>query len=233
MARRPRCLVDDVDLDAPTPSPERRRHVERVLRVRDGDAVELIDGRGGFARAAWRRDGAPEIVERAPRRPPPHEAITLAIGSPRLPRLEWLVEKAVELGVTEIVPVELRHAERTPGDGRVERLRRKAEEALLQCRGLHATTIAAPTSLAEVLTRPWASIWVGVPPASGEPGGAAEPPPAPSWPLLVVVGPEGGLADDETDAVLAAGGRPVSLGPRVLRVETAAIALVTLSYAAR
>lgn len=229
MTRLPRCLVDDVDADAPAVPDDGRRHLERSLRVRDGDLVELVDGRGGRARAQWRRGASPHVVERAPRAAPPEASITLGVGAPRLPRLEWLVEKAAEFGVAEVVPVTLRFAERTPGDGRLDRLRRKAASALVQSGGLHATRIAPPTDLAELLARDWGSIWFGAPPDDAVDDAVEGAAPRP--PHLVVVGPEGGLADDEFAALEARGGRPVSLGPNVLRVETAAIALVALSYA--
>ncbi len=225
MTRTPRCLVDDVDAPTPNVDADMRRHLERSLRMRDGESVELVDGRGGWARATWQRGGTPVVVDRAPRAPCPADTISLAIGAPRLPRLEWLVEKAAELGVADVIPIETEHAERTPGRGRLERLRRKAASALLQSRGLHALAISEATSLDAALARGWDTIWLG-----STPDDAATPPPPARGRLLIVVGPEGGLTSEEHAAVETAGGQGVTIGPAVLRVETAAIALAALSY---
>ena len=123
----PRSLVDDLRPDEVVLDERARHHLERVLRLRVGEAVELVDGRGGLARARWAPAGRARIEERLPPQPPPRDAVVLAVAPPRLPRLEWLVEKGLEAGgtfvavnnkVSQSVPHLHTHVvPRTKGDG--------------------------------------------------------------------------------------------------------------------
>lgn len=226
MPHVPRCLVDDLEHDRVALDAGARRHLERVLRLRAGDPLELVDGRGGLASARWQADGHARVTARASRSPPDDDALVLAVAPPRLPRLEWLVEKACELGVAELVLLRTQRAERLPGEGRLARLARLGDEALLQCRRLHRMPVRPPTTLRELLARPRrGALWMGVPPRDGAPG---VPPPR-SGPLLGLVGPEGGFSDAEDALLRDAGAVPVVLGRTVLRVETAALALAILA----
>ena len=229
LSQPPRSLVDDLAPDEIALDERSRHHVERVLRVRAGEALELVDGRGGLARARWAASGRARIEERLPPQPPPRDALVLAVAPPRLPRLEWLVEKACELDVSELVLLDSARAERLPGEGRLERLQRIADEALLQCRRLHRMPVRAPIGLGALLARPRSGgLWLARPPAPGAAGRAGLAPRAQPG-LLVLVGPEGGLAADEEAAALAAGATPMALGSTTLRVETAALAMAVLA----
>jgi len=226
----PRSFVDDLQADEVTLDSRARHHLERVLRVRSGERVELVDGRGGLALARWTDAGRARIEERRPPEPPPRDAVVLAVAPPRLPRLEWLVEKACELDVAGLQLLDTARAERLPGEGRLERLQRIADEALLQCRRLHRMPVHAPVGLAELLARPRpGELWLAQPPRQPSPRAAA---PARRGGLLVLVGPEGGFDPDEEQAALAAGATPVALGATTLRVETAALALAVLARTA-
>jgi 16S rRNA (uracil1498-N3)-methyltransferase len=222
----PRCLVDDLEqdriaLDAPT-----RHHVERVLRVRAGEALELVDGAGGLAHACWEPDGHARVTARAPRAASDPGALVLAVAPPRAGRLEWLVEKACELGVGELVLLQTEHTERGPGAGRQARLERIADGALLQCRRLFRMPVREPVTLPALLARPRVgALWLGAPPRPGLPPRPARR----REPLLGLVGPEGGFSDAEERLALQAGACPVALGDTVLRVETAALALAVLA----
>ncbi len=233
MARIPRCLVaslDDPELDRDT-----RHHLARVLRLRPGAPIELVDGAGGLRAARWSGDARPAVDEGvASRAPPPADPLWLVVGPPRPSRLDWLVEKAAELGVDRLLLLRCEHAARSVGDARLLRLQRKAHEALLQCRRLHALEVAGETDLDGVLALAAAhdaDLWVADAPPDGAPardettGPGALPPRAPGRPLVAVVGPEGGLSDDERARLADAGARAVHLGAGVLRVETAALAL--------
>jgi 16S rRNA (uracil1498-N3)-methyltransferase len=188
-------------------------HVRRVLRVRDGDPITLTDGAG-----AWRSavvvhggvepDGEVRFV------PLPDAPLTLAVAAPKGERTEWLVQKCTEAGVDRIVWLAAeRSVVRWDGE-RAERhlgrLRRIATEAALQSRRVWVPVIDGPVPATEVL--PTAVI--------AEPGGRA----VAAGDTAIAVGPEGGWSDAELK--LARG--HVSLGPNVLRVETAAVAAVTL-----
>lgn len=204
------------------------RHLARVLRCKVGDSVELFDGSG----AAWparvvaiARD-AVTLDTGQPRHDPPRHAppLTLAVALPKGERQKWLVEKLTELGVARLVPlVTMRGvAEATPAA--LERLRRGVIEACKQCGRNTLLEIGDPCSVADLLgvTRSGARVVVADP--KGPPLAAAAVP-ADHGGVIGLVGPEGGFAVEELAACDAAGVPHVSLGPHILRVETAAIAL--------
>jgi 16S rRNA (uracil1498-N3)-methyltransferase len=203
------------------------RHLARVLRAAVGDEVRVFDGAGGewIARvAAIGRDDVTldvgAVVAVAPAAGPD---VTLAVALPKGERQRWLVEKLTELGTARLVPLVTARgvAEATPAA--LERLRRSVIEACKQCGRSRLMEIAAPETVAEAC----AAVPAGGRAILGDPAG----PPldgevlAGADAILVLVGPEGGFTPDETAAALAAGAIRARLGPHVLRVETAAIAL--------
>ena len=202
------------------------RHLARVMRCAVGDEVVVFDGRG----TSWRarvatigRDevglelGAAAIASATPRVP-----LTLAVALPKGERQKWLVEKLTELGVARLVPLATTRgvAEATPAA--VERLARGVIEACKQCGRDTLMEVAPPRSVAEIARDPGHGVTLLVADRDGLPldTSAGE-----GRPIVAVVGPEGGLTAEELATLEAAGGRRVSLGPHVLRVETAAIAL--------
>jgi 16S rRNA (uracil1498-N3)-methyltransferase len=229
VSRLPRSLVDELQPDEIGLPAGERHHLERVLRLRVGDPLELIDGRGGLVRARWTAAGRALVERRFPVTPPDPRRLVLAVAPPRLPRLEWLVEKAVELDVAELVLLESRRAERLPGAGRRARLQRIADQALLQCGRLHRMSVGAPATLPAVLegVADDVTIWLARPPTGGPAAPGATRPA--EGPLLALVGPEGGFEEAEEQLALQAGAKPVSLGALTLRVETAAVALAVLA----
>jgi 16S rRNA (uracil1498-N3)-methyltransferase len=212
-------------------SPAEAHHV-RVRRKGEATVVELRDGEGlvGGGLLRGEDDVLEVVVERAERIPRP-APLRLAVGAGDRDRFAWLVEKATELGVTEIIPLE---TERTAGvasrvRGRqVERLRRRALEAVKQCGAAWAPTVQETMAVAAFLARPpeghrWLADARGEPPPRGFGAGA----------LTVLVGPEGGLTDGELGLARAAGFEPVRFGAQVLRFETAAIAAAAWVAAGR
>jgi len=202
------------------------RHLARVMRCAVGDEVVVFDGRGSSWRARVAtigRDevglelGAAAIASATPRVP-----LTLAVALPKGERQKWLVEKLTELGVARLVPLITTRgvAEATPAA--VERLARGVIEACKQCGRDTLMEFAPPRSVAEIARDPGDGAMLVVADRDGLP---LEPAAADGRPIIAVVGPEGGLTAEELAAIEAAGGRRVSLGPHVLRVETAAIAL--------
>jgi 16S rRNA (uracil1498-N3)-methyltransferase len=210
-------------------------HLAHVMRARAGDLVTLFDGSGAEFAARVERIGrsditlavlSRELVDREHPRP-----ITLAVALPKGDRQKWLVEKAVELGVARLVPIETRRGVPQPAAA-IERLRRAVIEASKQCGRNRLMQIAA--------ARPWDAYLAEV--SSDAPRLVAHPGGAPAvetiaaclgslgiaTPAFLAVGPEGGFTDEETRAARAAGWRLVGLGNRILRVETAALALVSL-----
>lgn len=202
------------------------RHLIRVMRCRVGDEVVVFDGRGTSWRARVASIGRDEAVLElgaAAEEPVAQAApVTLAVALPKGERQKWLVEKLTELGVARLVPLVTTRgvAEATPAA--VERLGRDVIEACKQCGRDTLMAIAEPRTVAEVVGDHREEGRIVVADRAGEPWSAAV---THDRPVVVLVGPEGGFTAEELAAVDAAGGRRVSLGPNVLRIETAAIAL--------
>ncbi|MGH7526830.1 MAG: RsmE family RNA methyltransferase [Gemmatimonadales bacterium] len=214
------------------PLEEAEVHHLRVRRARPGEAVSIHDGAGliGTGRLVeagteWRVEV--DAVERRPRPAP----LMIAAGAGDRERFGWLVEKAAELGVTEIVPLETAHTSGVATRLRaqhLEKLRRQALEAVKQCGAAWSPTISAPIRLPAFLERGLVgSGWLA------DAGGEAPPASLGDAPQVLVVGPEGGFSDEERAAVIAAGFRPIALGSHTLRFETAAIAGAAALSAAR
>lgn len=148
-------------------------------------------------------------------------SLTLGVPLPKGDRQRWIVEKAVELGVTRLVPLRTERTVAT-GDKAGEKLDRYVVEASKQCGRNRLMEISEPQSWPEWLAAPAdARRWIADP--TGEPLASKEV--AHERPTFAAVGPEGGLTDDEHAAARAARWEIVSLGPRILRIETAAVAL--------
>lgn len=209
--------------------PADESHHLRVRRGRDGDRVLLADGEGSLAEGEVRPSGRVAVM--AVRQVPRPVPLVLAVGAGDKDRWGWLVEKAAELGVTDLLPVE---TERTAGvasrvrSEHLERLRRRALEAIKQSGAAWAPAILPPVSVAELAVRPSeGERWIA------DPAGDLPEPVAAGVPVAVAVGPEGGFTEGERHQLLDAGWRPIRLGPHVLRFETAAIAAALAAGARR
>jgi 16S rRNA (uracil1498-N3)-methyltransferase len=148
--------------------------------------------------------------------------LEVACPLPKGDRGQFLIEKLTELGVTGFTPLRTARSVVHPSEGRAEKLERYVIEASKQCGRNVLMQIGAVEPLDKLLQRPPVPRRIVADPA----GALLEP--GPPMDTIILVGPEGGLADTERRAALAAGWQPVSLGPRVLRVETAALALTAL-----
>ena len=203
-------------------------HAARVLRLPIGSRVTLFDGNGGECDAELRRiDDRGVIVRIDARRAVEREsplAITLIQGIAASDRMDYAIRKATELGVTAIVPVATaRSVSRIDADRasrRVERWRQIAVAACEQCGRNRLPAIHAPRDLRAWLREPSNAALRLVPTPEARAGLSQLEHPEGAIELLV--GPEGGLTPDETDAALAAGFRAVRFGPRILRTETVA-----------
>lgn len=212
---------------------EARHYLRDVLRLPPGAAVEVFDGRG----AAWEATvlaGYQELALGAARAVPGAAAsVWLLVALARGEKLDLVVQKATELGVAHVTPFAAERSvvrlEPAKGEERAGRWRRIAGEAARQCGRADVPEIAVPAPLDEALT--------AIPPGFAtflfHPGGPplADAPPSPAGGYAAVVGPEGGLTEAEREACARAGAHPASLGPRVLRAETAAIVAVALLQA--
>jgi 16S rRNA (uracil1498-N3)-methyltransferase len=202
------------------------RHLARVMRCTVGDEVVVFDGHGTSwqARVAsiGRDEVGLEVGEAVTESRSTRVPVTLAVALPKGERQKWLVEKLTELGVERLVPLATTRgvAEATPAA--VERLTRGAIEACKQCGRDAVMTIAPPRSVAEIVRDTSSGATLVVADRDGLPVDAVV---EEGRSVVALVGPEGGFTAEELATVEAAGGRRVSLGPHVLRVETAAIAL--------
>ncbi len=222
-------LPADAWLAAPALTGDEARHLTQVLRIKPGESITVFDGGGHHATAEVLTTTRDHVALRLGTRTtsrPTRPAITLAQAIPKGKNMDLIVQKAVELGITTIQPLVTRHTVVQPGDGKSDKWRRNALEACKQCGQDTLPVIADPlpfdhwlasqTHTAEL--RLIASLAPGSRPLRqvlrDHPNTAA---------ATLLVGPEGDFSTAETTAALAAGYLPVSLGPIVLRVETAAL----------
>ncbi len=212
------------------------RHVQ-VLRMQPGETVTLFDGRGGQWQATITRMGRSEVqVEVGAHEPIEREAqrvVWLAPGMPANERMDWLVEKATELGVAGIAPLLTERSVLRLSGERAERKQAHwqgvAAAACEQCGRNRVPQIEAPRGLADWLAAPMApalrrfvlSLEEDARPLSQAMAGDTRAP------VLLLSGPEGGLSAQEVGQARAAGFEPVTLGPRVLRAETAPLAALS------
>lgn len=201
-------------------------YVERVLRLREGDVVELLDGTGrtATARLAWRGGVAWAVDVSAPTDAPEEAELVVVAALIKASRWEWMIEKAAELGATRIVPVSAeRSVVQIPAKkaaAKVERWARVAAAAARQSGRPRAPEIALPCPLAAALDATAGCAVVRL-----DFGGAAEAlTTAAAGPVALVIGPEGGFTDAERSLLDARGAVVAALGPAVLRAETAALA---------
>lgn len=209
-------------------------HIVRVLRLRAGDALTLFDGRGGEYAGSVEEIRKDEVlVNVLEHRPLERESplrLTLAQGISRGERMDWVIQKATELGVSCIAPLftarSIVQLDAKQAQKKLQHWRSIAVAACEQSGRNRVPQIAAPEGLYEFLgTDAAGGCRLLLAPRAGL--RVADVSQADTG-VTVLIGPEGGLAENEQESAAAAGFTPVRLGPRVLRTETAAIAALTL-----
>lgn len=217
-------------------------HAREVLRLTPGQRVLLLDGQGweypGRVSRVGREEVEVEVLERRPAREESPLKLTLGLALLKADRMDLVVQKATELGVTTLVPLRCaRSRVRLEGDRarkRLERWQRIAREALKQCRRGRPVEVRPPADLAAFLAASsGAELKIILEAEAARDAGrpdwrailAARPKPRLVWAL---VGPEGGFAPAELAQAQEAGFVPLGLGPRILRSETAALALAAV-----
>lgn len=211
-------------------------HMRRSLRLREGDAVLLCDGRSteyDTVISAFENDAVLLTVQDVRQsETEPSLKITLFQGLPKSDKLEWIIQKSVELGVCEIVPVEMSRSIAKVGDKADKKLARWqaiADEAAGQSgRGI-LPTVHAPVSLTQALDMMKDAPTVVCYEGGGKPFCDLITPDLQA--LNIVIGPEGGIAPDEIDKLCEAGGITATLGKRILRCETAPVAVIAAAMA--
>ncbi|HYD39715.1 MAG TPA: 16S rRNA (uracil(1498)-N(3))-methyltransferase [Anaeromyxobacter sp.] len=211
-------------------TPEAIHYLRDVLRLAPGAALELFDGAGSLY-AARIEDGFAGLALGERREARPALALWVLPALAKGEKMDLVVQKATELGATHLAPFAAERSivrlEPEKAAARVERWRKIAAEAARQCGRADVPEVRAPARLQDAL----AAVPSGAARFVFHPGGA--PLPADLHPAAVaaVVGPEGGLTEAEVAACEAAGARRASLGPRVLRAETAAVVATALLQA--
>lgn len=214
---------------AVTLSPRNHHHISRVLRAKPGAPVELFNGRGLVA------EGSVVAITK--------QTTTVAIGDPmavidqRLPivlclavvkpdRFDWALQKATELGVTAIQPMQTEFTEGLPKGERLDKKTAHWQEILInaceQSGNQWIPTLHPPKLLHAVFALAADSLVIAHPTFPLTPLGSG------SGTRYLLIGPEGGFSDSEVAAAVEAGAQGLSLGPRILRAETAAVVGTTL-----
>jgi len=204
------------------------RHLTRLLRAKVGDAMTIFDGSGREwpARVASIGRDRVELDAGQPRIDAARSGIplTLAVALPKGERQKWMVEKLTELGASRLVPLETTRGVAEATASAQARLERVVIEACKQCGRNMLLEIAAGRPLEQLLAEAPAGARGLIAHPGGLPldeavarSGATE--------VIALVGPEGGFTDEELAVAERAGAIRVSLGPHILRVETAAIAI--------
>ena len=209
-------------------------YLRDVLRLKSGDVVEVFDGEGRNYSGTILLSGEEAIIHslaavQCPQEP--SSELTLAQALIKVDRFELVLQKATELGVREVVPLGTRYCEvridPSKIEARRERWQRIVRDASRQCGRALVPRVRRPLEFSEFLR---ASDWEKCARLlfHGHSGHAWDPSRVPPGAALVCIGPEGGWHPDEVTAASAAGFRILSLGPRILRAETAAIVTLAL-----
>lgn len=200
-------------------------HLLHVMRAAVGDEITLFDGQGGEYRATIVNLGRRELELDVGNR---HEVdrelarrIVVGVALPKGDRQKWLVEKLTELGAARLVPLVTHRGTVKPHDRVEEKLERAVVEASKQCGRNVLMEVASPQPFSEFIQNGEGLRLIAHP--GGDPlhvgGGQTEA-------ISIAIGPEGGFTDDEVALADEHGWRRVSLGPAILRIETAAMAAV-------
>ena len=221
--------------------PDRVAHYLRdVLRLEPGDAVELFDGDGRVldARIQSCRESRVRVAVLEDRQTEAGESpcgITVCQAMPKRKRWRWLLEKATELGVDRIVPLETDHSvvevPESKRERKLERWQRIVGEAARQCERSRTPEVAGPTSLGETLDETFDGTDLVLHARRDAPALAERLEAVEAMSVRLWIGPEGGFSESEADQLLDAGADFCTLGPRVLRSETACVVAATLAQA--
>jgi 16S rRNA (uracil1498-N3)-methyltransferase len=220
------------DADASELEGSEFHHLTRVMRAGPGDQITLFDGKGGSAEAqiveVTKSRASLRILNRRNESCRVGPDVVLATTIPKADRFRWLVEKATELGVSRLIPLQTTRSVTEPGSNKLDKMRVTVIEACKQSGRDRLMTIDAVTDWKAFLSQApdIGNLFVAHP--GGTPVAEVREMTQRDRAIVLLVGPEGGFTESEIEEVVQAGGRRVSLGPNILRTETAAIALAAL-----
>lgn len=201
---------------------DQSHHVRRVLRLQLGDVIELFDGFGRIGRGVIEKwtQGAQIRLSMVSDVAPLTPAIEIATAIPKGPRADTMVEQLNQLGVARLIPLLTTHSVVDPRPAKLQRFARVAAESAKQCGGPFIMQISEPSTVEQVVQLGYDTLLITQPGIEVLPDLAAKLTTVKR--VLILIGPEGGWTDQEFQQVERTGGRPWSVGPQVLRVETAA-----------
>jgi 16S rRNA (uracil1498-N3)-methyltransferase len=235
--RRFYASLQEIDGETITLLAEEAHHLVHVLRMKTGDEAFVFDGLGGEYRCRVRSTlGRVElqIIDRLADQTESPLELTLAQALVKGDKFDLIVQKATELGVTRVVPLATDHTDvRLSSEGaskRLERWRRISLEALKQCGRRRLVEMTTPQTVGQLLEANTAagSALLVFSEKGGLPLRDAISAIGPTRSVFAVVGPEGGWSEAELLLMRQRGARAVTLGPRVLRTETAAIVVIAI-----
>ena len=219
-----------------TLSGDESHHLTRVMRQKTGDLVTLFDGKGHefLAEITDARKDRVSFVIREHRDvdTEAYRQVTIALSLPKGDRQKWLVEKLTELGCHRLILLQTDRAVVQCSDQVIERLQRQVLEATKQCNRSRLMQVLPERTIAGCVSDSVDVVgWIAHPRCDGDFGQndlsrlmqTALP-----QRVLVLIGPEGGFTRQEVEQAVERGLLPLDLGPRILRVETAAIMLTTI-----
>jgi 16S rRNA (uracil1498-N3)-methyltransferase len=218
---------------------EDARHIQKVLRMRAGELLYIVLNH----KAQWLceiiglEEGRVQVrlMEEMPAPKAQPAQVVLYQGIPKSDKMDWIVQKATELGVARIVPVQMKRSvsrldKKDKAEKKRARWQRIADEAAKQSKRLTIPAVDLAVSFEGVLKDLEADAQMLVAYEDEKHQGLHKPLTAmdPSRPIGIVVGPEGGFEAEEIEALRKAGAEVIGLGRRILRTETASLALITL-----
>ena len=235
-------LEGPVEVGAVVPMPkDEAKHALKVLRMAVGEELCALDGRGGRFSAVLDSVHGDSAEVRITGQLPSNEPevkVTLYQGLPKADKLDFIVQKLTELGAGCVVPVKMERcvvkSDAKDGKKRQERLQRIACEAVKQCRRACEPEVAEPLTWKQCFARmaqhdlllvPWEDAA-----GYGLKAACAEFPEAKD--IGIVIGPEGGMSEAEIHALEELGAKQITLGPRILRTETAGLCALSVLWTA-
>jgi len=208
--------------------PDESHHARRVLRLDVGAVIELFDGKGRTARGAiegWSGGAAVKLSE-VRVTPPLRPALDLAVAIPKGPRADEMVNQLSQLGVDRLIPLGTERSVVDPRPQKLEKFSRAAVESAKQCGRAWLMSVEAQVSFDAALAMPHDVKLIASPGAAAGDDRLARVRAAQR--VLVLIGPEGGWTEGELLAAREAGCVAWSLGPNILRIETAAVAAAAI-----
>ncbi|HEX4069991.1 MAG TPA: RsmE family RNA methyltransferase [Planctomycetaceae bacterium] len=207
-------------------------HLAHVLRGRTGDHLTVFDGSGTEAEAEIvglsKTAASLRLGVRRRDSPATDLEIVLATAVPKVDRFRWLVEKATELGVGGLIPLQTARSVVSPGALKLDKMRQAVIEACKQSGRNRLMEIEPLMSWREFVSGSVPTSSAFLADLAGDPLPDLADVRQKDQRVLLIVGPEGGLTEVERHEVMEAGARRVTLGPRILRIETAALAMAAV-----